>query len=84
MFNVKDATPILALGDLEDLDVNVLKLNELAPFTKLGKLKRLQATQLFVTDLSPLSQMTALEDLSPFLPREILRENMRIPLLEDS
>lgn len=26
----------------------------------------------------------ALEDLSPFLPREVLRENMRIPLWEDS
>jgi acetolactate synthase-1/2/3 large subunit len=25
----------------------------------------------------------ALEDLSPFLPREVLAENMRIPLLED-
>ena len=26
----------------------------------------------------------ALEDLSPFLPREVLAENMRIPLMEDS
>jgi len=26
----------------------------------------------------------ALEDLSPFLPREVLRANMRIPLMEDS
>ncbi|MEO7692148.1 MAG: thiamine pyrophosphate-binding protein [Sphingomonas sp.] len=26
----------------------------------------------------------ALEDLSPFLPREVLRDNMRIPLWEDS
>jgi acetolactate synthase-1/2/3 large subunit len=26
----------------------------------------------------------ALEDLSPFLPREVLRENMRIPLMEES
>ena len=25
----------------------------------------------------------ALEDLSPFLPRDVLRENMRIDLLED-
>jgi acetolactate synthase-1/2/3 large subunit len=33
----------------------------------------------------PDGRMTSppLEDLSPFLPREVLRENMRIPLLEE-